>query len=483
MADKGNSSQLKRWLAVVSAALCLSAIITPVDAQQRDKTRRSEQTGASTKSATTTTAPVTATDRTGDTGTAPEATAPQGTTEVTAETTSATTAETPEGDTLRPRRIKPERPFYFTAQYVQRFDDNVLLSSENAKSDLVSVPTVGFGVERVRPRSLVRIDYQGGAEIYRRFSKLNGALHSLDFISEYDLSKRTLVFITDRFLRRPLTTGFGLFGPAGTDAAALNVFTPTRSTINDLSVGLTHQLTRFSTVRANYTYSLSRFNDSRLIDFDENAIELGYSRQANRSRDYDIAYRMSRFTGVGAITTHTLLPTIRYRYKRGLTLRAGAGPQLAVTLSGTQIFPAGLLELTYATRETVYGIAYSTGVGASGGLAVATRNHTLFGTFDHTFNRKLQWELRAGYSRSSASVGSVVSPLAALGFTNTGLIFENRVAYPLGHKMALFFDYSYNRQTGSGTTANRLNRNLFSLGINFDTRRSERSTMLRTGRF
>jgi hypothetical protein len=482
MAEKENYIPLTRLLTVVFTAICMFAIIATADAQHRDKTDSSSSPAAS---ATTITPPAASPDRTEDPGkTMPDTTTPGATTaEVETRPEAAATAGITDATTGRPRRTKPERPFYFTAQFTQRYDDNLLLVSEGAgdqKSDLVSIPVFGFGLERVKPRSLLRLDYQGGAELYRRFSNLNGFLHSLDFTYEYDLSKRTMVFVSDRFLRRPITTGFGLFG-TGIEPGALNLFTASRSSVNDFSTGFTHQLSRFSTVRGIYNYSLSRFNDPRLINTNEQTGEFGYNRRATRKLDYDFAYRVSRFTGIDDLTTHTLMPSIRYSYKRDLRFRLGVGPQFVNAPTSNNLFLSGFVEVTYGSRDTIYGLTYSTGVGSGGGLAVATRNHTLFGTLDHAFTRKLRNEFRAGYSRSSSGVGA--GPIAAAGITSTGFIIENRVAYTIGDKFAIFADYSYSRQLSAGTVENTLNRNIFSVGVNFDTRRTDRAPLLRSGRF
>src|SRR5439155_771110 len=155
------------------------------------------------------------------------------------------------------------------------------------------------------------------------------------------------------------------------------------------------------------------------------------------------------------LMTHSLIPTFRYS-RRKLRVRVGAGPQLATSGQGrNQLYLASLAEMTYTDRETTYGVTYTSGIGTGGGLAAATSNQTLFGTYSRIFNRKLDTEFRIGYSRAKTSFGAGPNILPQLqGTTNNGLIFESRIAYPLGKKLAIFFDYSHSRQSTEGNAGN-----------------------------
>src|SRR5262249_6396178 len=128
-----------------------------------------------------------------------------------------------------------------------------------------------------------------------------------------------------------------------------------------------------------------------------------------------------------------------------MRLRFGAGPQF----SNGKAFFAALAEMTYNhSRFTSYALTYNAGLGTSGGLASTTYNQALFATISHVKNR-LQSEFRVGYSRASeANINTVLSPLVTSGFTNNELIIDSQIAYTIGEKVGIFFDYSHSRQFG-----------------------------------
>src|ERR1044071_2246056 len=62
-----------------------------------------------------------------------------------------------ESDRAARRRVKPEHPFYFTAQYTESYDDNIVFGDTERRSDVVSRPEFGFGYQHVTPRSMMRV--------------------------------------------------------------------------------------------------------------------------------------------------------------------------------------------------------------------------------------------------------------------------------------------------------------------------------------
>ncbi|MEW6730918.1 MAG: hypothetical protein AB1489_06250 [Acidobacteriota bacterium] len=372
-----------------------------------------------------------------------------------------------------PRRVRPEHPYYFIANYTQRFDDNVSLSREDSKSDLIYLPEIGFGIVRASAHSLMRLDYLGGAEIHQRFSDLNGALHVLDAGLEYDLTKRFLIFANNQYLQRPQTAGLSPFTTSPVlGAPAFNVLTASRSIHNNFNIGSTYQLSKFSNLRAAYSYTIARFREQRLIDTDAHSLEVSYTRQMSKTRSYSLEYRTDIYNKGRDLITHTLLPGLRYR-RAGLLLRIGVGPQIVNSARNDAKFSwAALAEIGYRRERMAYGLTYTSGVGTSGGLAAATRNHSLYGTVEYIFSERWETAIRLGYSRAYNSQALIPSPLLPTGFTNNELIFENRTSYRAGDRFTVFFDYLHSRQYGSGVAIADLNRNRFSIGIRFDTRRS-----------
>lgn len=378
-------------------------------------------------------------------------------------------------ESARQVRKRPEYTHYFTAQYAQRFDDNLLLRSTDKKSDLIYVPQLGFGLLRVRARSLMRIDYLGGAELHQRYSEFDGALHTLGANIEYDLSKRTSLFINEQFQQRPLTTGLGLFGEATTPGTtALTVLTPTRSLINDLSGGLTYRLNNRSNLTVSYNYTLSRFDNDQLIDTDEQRVALEYNRAINRVSSYAITYGVRFFSGKDSLMAHSLLPSYQYNHEK-LRVRLGAGLELVDGDLNNRLFGTALAVLSYQLPNTTYSVNYNTGIGTGGGLASVTRNHTLFGAVTHRFTDRLSMEQRVGYSHVRNSLGLSSSPLLQTDLTSNEIVFEGRCNYQMTDKNSIFFSYLHSTQRLSKSSLGDVSRNSFSIGINFDTRRVRRS--------
>jgi hypothetical protein len=378
------------------------------------------------------------------------------------------------------RRKKPEQPAYFIAQYATRYDDNVTFDVQDRRRDIVFMPQIGFGLMKVSSRGSIRVDYRGGGEFYRQNSMFTGMLNSVSVNAEYDLSRRTTITFNNFFLSRPNPARLLLIGGVpviNTGAVNLNgaltQLIATRTTFNSSSIGFIHQTSRHSSIYANATYAFNNFSNRALLDSAERTLELGYSRRTKRVVSYDLIYRLSGLQSGGSSLSNSFLPAFTFQRNKQMRLRVGIGPQYVTAANGGgKLFWSALADFTYVrSRYTTIAVSYTAGVGQGGGLGT-TRNHTVIGTVSRAFGR-WQTEFRSGYSRAtSANLG--LANLLAGGGANNQLIMEGQVAYPLADKVAVFLDYSHSRQFGFGNT-----RNIFSVGFNFDTRRTSRDRDLR----
>ncbi|MEW6730714.1 MAG: hypothetical protein AB1489_05205 [Acidobacteriota bacterium] len=471
MAEKRTLIHLRRWSAVLLALIVLGAAGLAVRAQSPQASVPARATTATTIDGTTG-VPVEPPDSEIDNNIESDAL-----------TAVSPTAGGIDSDIGR-RRSRPERPYYFLVQYAQRYDDNVLLDEADRLSDTVAVPEFGFGAQRIRSRSLLHVDYRGGAEIYRRFSEFNTTFHSLFTTAEYDLSKRTTIFVSNHFLRQPGPARFGALALGGT-GAALSVLKQNNTTVNDLSAGFTRLLDRRTRLRAAYSYTLSRFAEPRLVDSNEQALEIGYEHEANRRYSYELTYRFSHLSSHlssnNNFLTNSFIPSFSYRSSAKLRLRLGAGPQLVNGRENNSLSWAALAELAYSPSHfTALALRYRAGVGTGGGLATATRNQTLFGSFAHIFRNKLQTEFGLGYTRARALESLSIPFATGSGLVNKEVVFESTLSYPIAEHVAIFFDYSHARQFGDALSS--VKRNLFSAGISFDTRVSTQLPRLRSTR-
>lgn len=370
----------------------------------------------------------------------------------------------------QPKRVKPERSLYFLAQYKEQFDDNIMSRETNKAWDLLSIPQIGFGAIYVRPRGLFRIDYLGGVEIHQQFPDLNGVVQSLNAVYEYDLSKRTMLFANDNFYQSPLITGLTVFTNPNTNSNALFPLVPTRLLNNDFTIGIVRQLSKFSDLRASYSYSLSRFDNPKLINSDEHKVELNYTKRLSRQYSYDILYRGSFFLDQSSQITHTVITSLAYRYKDKLRLRFGLGPQVLLSdIDKRKLFLATLTELSYQANKTTYTLSFTTGIGKGGGLATVTRNKTLFATVEHSFNQQLKMHFSLGYSYARNGFKTALSP-TLIDFTNNELIINSGLNYLIDNNLEVFFDYTHSNQHGTGIVVRDVSRNILSLGFRFDTR-------------
>lgn len=382
---------------------------------------------------------------------------------------------------------KAEKSHYFTVQYAQRYDDNVLLRSGDKSGELIYVPQVGFGVSKVDARNLIRIDYLGGAEIHNGYSEFSGALHTLTVDLRHRFSKRLTIFTSERYLQRPVTIGFGFLGQdlgpnSSATPTALTTLTPTKSIINDIGGGLSYRLDRVSTLDASYYYITSRYNNELLFDTNEQRLALDYARQVSRARTYGLAYTVSYFSGSGNLVAQSLIPSLRFGNTR-LRWRVGAGPQWSnSSRAGNTLSWTALADVSYEQARTTYNVTYNSGTGTGGGFAAVTRNHTIFGSVAHEFNNRWSMENRVGFSYArniSAQLTSSVdgSALPTTALSTKELLFESRVNYLVGDRTSAFFSYLHSRQMAGGNDSGNVSRNLISLGISFDTRRTKRTRM------
>lgn len=376
------------------------------------------------------------------------------------------------------KQVRPAHSHYFLIQYTQQFDDNVLLREKNRVSDLVSIPQIGFGLTQVKAHSLIHLEYLGGAEIHQQFSAFNGVRQSLEADLQENISKRGKVFITEHFFQRPLTSGFGAIDSSSNlTGATLNLLVPTRTITNEITLGVEYQTSKYATLRASYSNALARFNNPLLINTTEHKLELDYKKQFSRTKSYELIYRTSIFAGKQSLMTHTFLPSLIYRPNNSLNLQFGLGPQfLASAINSRKLFLATQAALSYQKAKTTYSVTYTSGIGTGGGLATVTENKTVFGTIQYLLSERWQTELRLGYSHAQNSLNTLTSPLVLTKATNSELVISSRTDYLVVNQASLFFEYLHSKQNSTGTLVSKVNRNLFSLGLQFDTRRPTRES-------
>jgi hypothetical protein len=282
---------------------------------------------------------------------------------------------------------------------LETYDDNVLLSSTDRRSDFVTSITPGLRLTARDPRWDVTLAAAARADYYADRPELNNTTDNQNgnLAIAFRATPRLTISLNDTFIRS--------LDPGEVDTATGITTGRFRSYGNTVTPAIKYQITPLTLVGLDYSFAILRSDSPFTRDEDTHEGRLSVERQFTPRNSGTFRYTFSRFKvegepdrdahspRVGLI--HILSPTIRISAEAGVLLFERADGATEVSPSGTlrydQEFSQGRLSLSYDRSARLAGLD-----------GVAGASQALTATAAFTATRNLTLDLRTGVSTTES---------------------------------------------------------------------------------
>jgi Membrane bound beta barrel domain (DUF5777) len=339
------------------------------------------------------------------------------------------------------------------------YNDNIFKGSENVKSDFIAGFIPGVTLSMQRPEYRLLAGYSMTSEIFAKESDQSGFAnrHQLFADGFYLLSPKTRLIMRERFIHDE-DTGF---------VNADNVSAGRRNASrNTLTLGITHDLTELTTLRASVTHNLQRFSgDSDARDSDTIRLLLGADHQFTARLKGIAEFESAYLTVKGESDSFTQRPRVGFDYQFTQTLSAGllAGPSILTRDGDIDIqpsFTAQLLQLfSFGSLRASYDRAITAGT-----FGLADR-HSVAATLSVSrLVRNLLFEFTPRYTHSNFAGRET----GESDNSKTDVFTLNlRATYQITQALALIGSYTFFHQKDSNGTSDTIDQNRVFLGVQY----------------
>jgi hypothetical protein len=371
------------------------------------------------------------------------------------------------------------------------FDDNLLGTQNNTKSDVSYIVSPNIGIRQSRGRLDWKLRYAGGITIHQQFDSYNQGSHDFDGRLSYKVAPHVDLTVSDRYLKMS-----GLFNQLQTQAPSTSsllqqpnqsVVTPIANQSSNVGlVQINNQFSANSAVGASASFLRLRFGQrpAGWQLFDTNSIETeGYfNHRISAKNMLGLMYRFQRFSfepNNGNTTANTLLATYGFRVQKHTVVTLFVGPQylrstlvssrsnagspnkwspavgasfelngirtgLAASVSRTASDGGGLLSTVNLTAANIifrirFSRAWSGELGGAYGFANSvTSNTAVFSKLKNTsghfgVNRRIaMWDVGVGYTRIFQSENSGLNGNADVRHNSAWLSISYQMSHALG---------------------------------------------------
>lgn len=360
-------------------------------------------------------------------------------------------------------------------------DSNGLETPTGTSWSMFGIITGGVDVQRTSGNSNLALSYAGGGTFSNENSVGNGTFQNLSVSDRYSF-RRVTISVQDAFSYLPQdAVGFAGFGgsliPGAAGPSGLgSAFTPGQSILigqgqsignaTDLEVDVA--LTGRSSLTFVGGYSLLRYLDSDLLNYNSAIFRGGYNYQITARDTMSVLYQYNRITYDNfnqAITAHSAELSYGRRVTGRLAFQVAAGPQITVAnvaingapvVSGStaagSVTQVGWTVDTSANWQMERGGLkgeYSHGVTGGSGVLGGAIDDTFTGTATRQLSRTISGTLDGGYSRVK---GVPISTVLAGGSPNQSYDYffgGGSLSHPLSRALSLTFSYQLQYQTSN----------------------------------
>ena len=335
----------------------------------------------------------------------------------------------------------------------------------------------GVNVHKISGDSDLTIGYLGGGSFSDNGKFGNTVIQDMNF-AEKIKARRFVVTLVDTLQYLPQSAfgyggigGIGIGGVGVPSGGALalapglspegTILTNFNQQLDNSSVGeVDINLTPRTSMSVLGGYSLMRFFNNQLLDFNDWFAQGGFNHQFTRDDTFSAFYRHSEFS-YSALRQKIRDNVVQLEYTRRLTGRLafqiGAGPEYTLfetpiltgaggSTSSTETTWSLATSLTYQVKRGTLGASYFHGVNGGSGVLSGAIGDTANGYISRQLTRTTNFGLNAGYARNRA--------LSIPGFAifnenfNYGFIGAN-LNRPFGRSITAFVSYQAQIQNAS----------------------------------
>jgi hypothetical protein len=328
------------------------------------------------------------------------------------------------------------------------FDDNVLGTQNNTKSDVSYIVAPNIGIRQSRGRLDWKLRYAGGFTIHQTFDSYNEGSHDFDGQLSYKVAPHVDLTVSDRYLKMS-----GLFNELQSQAPSTSsllqqpnqsVVTPIANQSSNVAlVQINDQFSATSAVGGSASFLRLRFGQrpAGWQLFDTNSLEAeGYFNHKVSARNMlGVMYRFQRFSFEpqnGNTTFNALLVTYEIAVQKHTAITFFAGPQYldsaAINL-GTNAGPPNKWSTAAGASFEVNGVrtgfagSVSRTASDGGGLLSTVKLTAANAVFRLRFSQAWSGEFGGAYGFSN-SITSNTAVFSKLTNTSARLGINRRIA-------------------------------------------------------
>jgi hypothetical protein len=350
------------------------------------------------------------------------------------------------------------------------YDDNPLLLSSNAVSNVSGTVFPNLRIEETTSRTRWELGYAGGLTVNQRFTNQNQGSHDLSFDSQYRLSPHVNLRVAENFL---MTTGVFDAGAGGLGQGEAG--TPNASILAPLA----QQKSSLTTVETNYHYALNdlvgaggSFYDLRYGNVaEQSSVQLTNEQMASGVGFWlhrffpgnwgGASYRFQRITygSNGEARVHDWMAVDEMKLTSHVSLNGFIGPEYTMTQeteSGTATTQANQWSVTggaavsWQDVRTTLTAGYSRTTSDGGGVLGAVRLQTVHGSVRRQLVRGWSGDAAANRGTNDSLTVPYAGGISSVNLTSAGGGLERTVRK--GLELRFSYNHDFQRElTVSGT--------------------------------
>lgn len=356
----------------------------------------------------------------------------------------------------------------------------------------------GLDLHALSHRSDFNLNYLGGG-VVSEYANENAPIQQLMF-SERLSWRHVAISLFDQFgffpeAVSPFNLPTGITDPSEQSETSVQpVFLPNQSILGTAGQELTNsflgELDAVVTPRSSFTFiesfSVARFFNNNLFDFDDTYFQGGFNHQLTRNNAIALLYRFSafRFSNVyQPMNGQTAQLSFGRRVTGRLAFQISAGPEVAQfqsvispAVSTGAASPVTQSENVYATADvstifqtgrTLLRLGYERGVTDGAGFLAGAITDAGYGSIDRQLSRRFIGQLTAGYAKNQGLISPTQQPGNEIYRDWFGGV---TLSHGWGRWASIFLSYQVQRQATNlacvgPVCGNDFTRHLISIGL------------------
>jgi hypothetical protein len=303
-----------------------------------------------------------------------------------------------------------------TLSVSEQYDDNLFFSGSDPEADFTSMILPGVELSVTRPNSTFSGRYEATGEFHARHPEENRWAHTLSFDASFPVlsnwTKGARLQLREALAYTPERSPFAFGDKNGEvqesfptpEAEGVNSGR-TDSLLNSTAVSLSYDRSARFLSKVSYSYSLTRFKDPRLQDFDVQDLSLEESFRWSSQIQTTLSYGLSltNYEGAEQVTAHRATAGGNHQLARGTSVGGEGG---VTVLAGGEVHLLLNVHLSRSLKTGSLSFRYNHGIGTGGGLTSnATLSDQVTAQATQILRPNLSIEGQFGYGRNRSLSG------------------------------------------------------------------------------